>query len=235
MEGTGWSTRPRAIVPPLGRWLARAREVHREHGAIEVLRRAAFQIFKYDWEGIYALGGRSEPACFPAELEKIVARLGKALRLEVLDRPESELLPGYLTHRRDLSAEQVTGWLRDGHVTVLVRRGDRIVGDSWLAVERYPVPDPALAELLERGGYAFSFLAQVDPEFQGVGIFPLLISEQLRLMRRKGRTRLLGTVAKNNLASMRSVEKMGFRRVGTLHLCWVLGRKLGRARWDDTL
>lgn len=215
--------------------LERAREVYREHGAFEVLKRAAFQIFKYDWQIIYALGGRNEEASFPAELERLMTRVRRAVRVEVLDRAEPDAVRSYLSHRSDLSPEEVAGWLNEGHVVVIIRRGDRIIGDGWLAVERFPVPDPALARLLERTGYGFSFLARVDAEFQGIGVFPLLVGEQLRLMREKGKTRLLGTVDRTNVLSMRSVEKMGFRRVGTLHLCWVLGRKLGRARWYEAL
>jgi hypothetical protein len=235
MTGTSSAVRAASARPSSGGRLQRLREVYREHGAFELLKRAAFQVFKYDWQVIYALGGRNEPARFPAELEKLMARVRSAVRIEVLERPEPEVLHSYLAHRRDLSAEEVAAWLHEGHVAVIIRRGERIIGDGWLAVHRFPVPDPALARLLERGGYGFSFLARVDADFQGIGVFPLLVFEQMRLMREKGKTRLLGTVERTNVLSMRSVEKMGFRRAGTLHLCWVLGGKLGRARWDDSL
>ena len=71
--------------------------------------------------------------------------------------------------------------------------------------------------MLERRGYAYSFKAYVDPQYRGLGVFPLLVSEQVEVVLLKAMKGLFSAVSPGNERSRQSGEIMGFKRIGTLH------------------
>jgi RimJ/RimL family protein N-acetyltransferase len=55
------------------------------------------------------------------------------------------------------------------------------------------------------------------PAFRGQGLYPLLLNEACRHLAAQGHRRAIVTCAPDNLASIRGIEKAGFRKVKTLY------------------
>ena len=63
-----------------------------------------------------------------------------------------------------------------------------------------------------------------DPAWRGQGLYPQLLVTTCLHLAKQGHARAIITCAPDNLASVRGIEKAGFRRVKTLHSLVVLAR-----------
>lgn len=63
-----------------------------------------------------------------------------------------------------------------------------------------------------------------DPAWRGQGLYPRLLVATCLHLANQGHARAIITCAPDNLASVRGIEKAGFRRVKTLHSLVVLAR-----------
>jgi hypothetical protein len=233
----GEATRPRATTgaPAASPFVERSRQIYHDEGWAGLLRRAVFQVVKHDRECIYTLRLAASAEAFPAELSRLIERLRKRFTVGWLRAEDPEEMAEYVAYRSDLGRDAIAAFVAAGHRAVVVRDRGRIVGDGWLAFTAFPFSDAAASASLEARGYAFTFLSNVASQYAGLGVFPLLVDEQLRAVRREGRLGLVGTVSRGNAVSARSVEKMGFRPVGALSIWWLMGRKRARAHFACNL
>jgi GNAT superfamily N-acetyltransferase len=69
-----------------------------------------------------------------------------------------------------------------------------------------------------------------DPAFRGQGLYPLLLQASCARLAAQGHRRVIITCAPDNAASMRGIEKAGFRRVKTLYSLILLTRLIALQR-----
>lgn len=216
------------------RFLKRARAVYQNRGITGVLKgvlkRIGFRLLRYEQFYFYELSLRDDSELLPPELAKIFELVTKRYQYEIkwITKKSTENLQLYLAYRKDISRRQVVRSLQREHTIVMALDRGKIIGDCWLALDSFPIlPGCAkIADMFQQRGYAYSFRAYVEPQYRGRGIMPLLICEQMKAIRRYGITALLGVAKLSNISSILSLEKMGWRRIYTLRLFYLLGIKL---------
>lgn len=111
----------------------------------------------------------------------------------------------------------------------VVWQGERAA--SWGAVPRVN-RQVALLGLAKRS--RLIGLCETHPAFRGQGLYPLALRETVRRLRLAGETALYIEVLEDNRASIRGIERAGFRRLGRIDARVVLGKLVlrnGRLGW----
>ena len=215
-------------------FLKRTRAVYQNKGIAGVLKgalkRIGFWLLRYEQFYFYELSLRDDSELLPPELAKIFELVTKRYQYEIkwITKKSTEDLQLYLAYRKDISRRQVVRALQKGHAVVMALDKGNIIGDCWLALNSFPIlPGCAkIADMFQQRGYAYSFRAYVEPQYRGMGILPLLICQQIKVIRQYGIKALLGVGKPSNISSMLSLEKMGWKRIYTLRLFYLLGIKL---------
>ena len=105
----------------------------------------------------------------------------------------------------------------------LARDGDRIVGVHWVSTRE------ANDIVTLRAGECVIGPCVTVPRDRGRGIYPLMLSHICADWRQRGGHRAYMVVNVNNVASIRGIEKAGFRRCGRSTLIRLLGWRWVRA------
>lgn len=176
--------------------------------------------FRYERYYLDELSAHNNLELLPSNLDKVIKQVRRKIQIKWFNQESIGDIQAYLTYRQDIPEQKVVKWLYGGHTTVMALDKGKIIGDCWLALKSFPFIDEEIAETFERLGYAYSFKAYVAPQYCGLGVFPLLISEQVEAIRLKGMKGLMGAVSTSNTISRRTGEKMGFKRIGTLHILY---------------
>ena len=174
------------------------------------------------WEGLHGvtsralarLGWRSF-GIWARPLDEPVSSVGPALPIEVRALGAGDVAL-YRELRPDAAAE-LDRRLRAGHACfVAVSAAGRMVAVTWVAVE--PVKVPYLErEIVPGPGELYLFDIYVAPEQRGARLAPRIFATVAELHRAQGYRRALCLIALYNRSSIRSHERMGFRRVGSIH------------------
>ena len=155
-----------------------------------------------------------------AEIPVVRARLEVAVRLL-----EEADLPAYLELRPDADPAEIRVRLSAGHWCWAAWRDGRILCVRWAGTGRVRIEFLDM-ELRLGPDEAYSYDLFTHPAHRGAGLSPVGSVEMLRFLRDRGYRRMLVAIAPENHASLRSVEKTGYRRVG-----WMRSLGLGRWRW----
>lgn len=109
-------------------------------------------------------------------------------------------------------------YLAQGDLGLYAFCGDRVVGQSWVAMpngtERWvdgflPATNDTLV----------SRSSSMDPQFRGRKIFQHILAELFKLAFSKtNAVRIIGGIDDDNYASLAGYERIGFRRIGIVHL-----------------
>ena len=182
------------------------------------------KVFKYERIYLDQLSLKDNMELFPPILVKMQERLRRRFQIEWLTKDSSDHLGSYLSYRRDIPEQKIIMWLNSGCATIMALERGEVIGDCWLGMEFMPFPAQAVAEMLRKQGYAYTFKAYVIPRYRSLGIFPLLIDEQVKLLRMRGMKALFAAVSPDNTVSRQSGMNMGFKRIYTLHLFNIMGR-----------
>jgi RimJ/RimL family protein N-acetyltransferase len=168
-------------------------------------------------------------------LSKLIARLRRRLGLHLcvfLTRPfgdapvpparhetlrygvmaEAQLLAACADADLDLNESQVRAALRRGDVCVGVFDGDRVIGYVWYAFQPAPYAAGILVEFDARTRYLYK--TWLRPSHRGRGIAPELYVRAEALCPREGRGAGVTIAHVDNTASIRAMERAGWRRVG---------------------
>ena len=101
----------------------------------------------------------------------------------------------------------------------------RIGHISWL----YYRGDPNRILQLDDGECEVKFCLTF-PEFRGKGLYPAALTAIQRYLRERGYRRCFICVKEDNLASIRGIEKAGFRRAGSTRVRKAFGLQVSRPR-----
>jgi GNAT superfamily N-acetyltransferase len=105
--------------------------------------------------------------------------------------------------------------LAAGHSCFVARSGNEPVGSCWVA--REALWSAYLRTNIELAGdEACTYETYTAPEARGRGVGPALRAEVARMLSEAGDRRLLATVHPENAPAIRLVEKLGYRRIGTI-------------------
>jgi ribosomal protein S18 acetylase RimI-like enzyme len=106
-----------------------------------------------------------------------------------------------------------------------VARGeDELLGACWVARGR--LWSAYLRREIELGPYeALTYETYTTPSARGLGVGPELRAWVVNRLREDGFRRLLATVSPDNRSAVRLVEKLGYRRVGTIGYLGAGGRR----------
>lgn len=216
---------PAPVDPPAERdWtpraaLARAGELLREQGASTLW-------FKLLGETCYRRLGLFELALgddLPAPPPNVALELGPYVAER--DSAEYAALSPYSDHA--LTARR----LGEGH-SLHVARGDGVLlGACWVA--RGQLDSAYLGRRIPlAAGEALTYETYTAPAARGRGVGPALRAWVARELAASGCRRLLATVDPDNRPAIRLVEKLGYRRIGTLAVLAVgpLRRDVDRVR-----
>jgi GNAT superfamily N-acetyltransferase len=115
----------------------------------------------------------------------------------------------------ELSHDEIARRLAAGHSCWLARTGDTVVATCWVA------SGELWSEYLGRRvplapGEACTYETLTTPSARGLNIGPALRGWVARDLHDRGYRRLLATVLAENAPAIRLVEKLGYRRVGTI-------------------
>lgn len=116
--------------------------------------------------------------------------------------------------------------LQAGHRCFVAHRDGELVSSSWIA--RGSMPSSYLrTDIALSPDEACSYETYTAPVARGLAIGPALRAQAARALLDDGCRRLLATISLENPSGIRLVEKLGYRRIGTIGY---LGR--GWLRWD---
>jgi RimJ/RimL family protein N-acetyltransferase len=105
------------------------------------------------------------------------------------------------------------------------REGGRLGHVSWL----YYKDDPNRILRLDDGECEIKFCVTF-PEFRGRGLYPAALHAIQAYLKKRGFHRCFICVKSDNAASIRGIEKAGFRRVGMTRLRKILGMQVSTPR-----
>lgn len=134
-------------------------------------------------------------------------------------------IPEYLRLRPDATEREIRARLDSGAWCFVARHEGRIVCARWAAPDRLAI-DHLETELRLATDEASSFDLFTSPEHRGNGVSPAASVAMLRHLRDLGYRRVVVAVTPENRASLRSIEKTGYRRFGVIGTV-----KLGPWRW----
>ena len=131
------------------------------------------------------------------------------------------------------TAELYRTFLERGAEPWCLKENGRVLGVVWFFRNRYRIPwegyDAYVFGIHLEPSEAFVANVFVDPNNRGRGLF----AEIVRAFRAGNpETTLFSSVSASNPVSLRAHEKIGFRRIGTLHLLRIVHVAVGRfALW----
>lgn len=111
-------------------------------------------------------------------------------------------------------------------VTFLLRKGGVVIGGAWFVAGPMRLHVYGLVSELEEAGFVNAVGATVLPEHRGRGAGCALLEQGLLYFRERGERRAVGLILNSNQASLRMVEKLGFRAVRLVRCRRILGRWL---------
>ena len=152
----------------------------------------------------------------PEVRARIVLEIGLLARSEI---------PAYVALRPDATPAAIEARLDAGSWCFVARHEGRIVCARWAGRGRLPI-DHLDTELPLAPDEACSFDLFTAPEQRGNGVSPAASAEMLRFLRAAGYRRVIVAITPENRASLRSVEKTGYRRFGVIGYV-----RLGSWRW----
>jgi GNAT superfamily N-acetyltransferase len=110
---------------------------------------------------------------------------------------------------------QIGPRLAAGHACYVARGGSELVGSCWVA--RGTLWSDYLHTNIDLAGdEACTYETYTAPRARGRGIGAALRGEVARILGEAGDSRLLATVEPENAPAVRMVEKLGYRRIGTI-------------------
>jgi GNAT superfamily N-acetyltransferase len=173
------------------------------------------------WEGLHGVASRALArlgwrsfGIWARPLDEPVPPVGPTLPIEVqaLGAGDAAL---YREFRPD-SAAELDRRLRAGHACFVAVSAGRVVAVTWVAVG--PVKVPYLErEIVPGPGELYLFDIYVAPDQRGARLAPRIFATIAELHRAQGYRRALCLIALYNRSSIRSHERLGFRRVGSIH------------------
>jgi GNAT superfamily N-acetyltransferase len=204
----GYAHHP-GVVAQLQDLLHRVRVVARREGPSGLFFRM-LERFGYRRVGWFARGLdplRPNPARTPID----VVRLGPGD------------LDAYLGLRPDSPPRLFFGRLEAGGICFAARHAGRIVSVTWIATGHAQL---STGELVLRDGEVFLYDSFTDPELRGHHIQMTVLAALLDHARAAGHQRAVVMIEPVNRPSIRSRERSGFRRTGTMHFL-----RLGKKSW----
>jgi GNAT superfamily N-acetyltransferase len=132
-----------------------------------------------------------------------------------LDVAREEDIPHLAALRRDLyTVVQLQRRLREGHLAFVGRCGDEIVHQRWVYVNAVYVPYLFHRLVLEPDeGYLDE--VYTVPRWRGAGVETAAAYAMQRVLRARGYTRVICSIAAWNLTPRRIAERQGYTRIGT--------------------
>jgi GNAT superfamily N-acetyltransferase len=192
-SGDGWTARSA---------FARTFEVWREEGPRALWFKVLGELF-YRRLAVFELPLGSDPPQLQARIPIAVAPL------------DDDDIAYYSALHRKARDSEIASRLAAGHRCWLARGGDEVVASSWVAGgelwSAYLARNVPLAP-----GEACTYETFTAPAARGLGIGPALRGRLARDLRDSGYRRLLATVGPENAPAIRLVEKLGYRRIGTM-------------------
>jgi GNAT superfamily N-acetyltransferase len=206
-RGSGAVSQAEPAQPSGGGWtarsaLARTVEVAREEGPRALWFKVLGELF-YRRLVVFELRLESDPPQPQPRIPIAVTPLGDA---DITD---------YSALHPTSDSREIACRLAAGHRCWLVRSGHELVASSWVARGR--LWSAYLARWVPLApGEACTYETFTAPTVRGLGIGPALRGRLARDLRDIGYRRLLATVGPENAPAIRLVEKLGYRRIGTI-------------------
>ena len=146
----------------------------------------------------------------------------KPLDLEIgfLDDSRFDEVLGTSPH---LTVADVERFKRQNSVCIVARDGDRIAASSWMTWGEVYVTELQRCIHVPQGEH-FSCRSYVDPDYRGKSLLSHMIHAYSS--RLSAADRVWGLVYSWNVASVRSLEKIGWRHTGDYWTRFVLGLKI---------
>lgn len=197
---------PMSDVASRGRWtprtaVSRFAEIAREDGA-RILWFRLWGELCYRRLGVFELPLAAPPPEVPARVPLAFAPLADGDAAEFASLGSSD-------------PAETEARLAAGHGCFLARAGQELVGACWIA--RGELRSQYLGRRIELApDEACSYETYTAPPARGQGVGPALRAWVAADLRDEGCTRLLATVDPDNAPAIRLVEKLGYRRIGTI-------------------
>jgi GNAT superfamily N-acetyltransferase len=121
----------------------------------------------------------------------------------------------YVDFRHGATADEVRARLATGHRCFLARSRGEIVHARWYATDRVFFFGLGY-EVAAAPGSVIGYAAFTAPEARGQGIAPAARMHALEALRADGYTREYAVIDPANRPAVRVVDKVGYRRVGSL-------------------
>jgi SAM-dependent methyltransferase/RimJ/RimL family protein N-acetyltransferase len=121
----------------------------------------------------------------------------------------------YVTFRPRTDPADIHRRLRSGHRCFVARHEGRIVHACWAATGRVWI-EYLGRHLVLPPDSVYHYDSFTVPEFRGLNISAVRVTEAARYFRASGYRRLVAVVAPENLAAFRPLEKAGYHRVGSM-------------------
>lgn len=209
-SGSAWTARSA---------FARALEVLREQGPRALWFKVLGELF-YRRLFVFELPLGSDPPLLRPRIPIAIAPLGDD---DIVD---------YLTLHAGSDDADITGRLTAGHRCWVARSAGQVVASSWVA--RGQLWSAYLARHVPLApDEACTYETFTATTVRGLGIGPALRGRLARHLRERGYRRLLATVGPENVPAIRLVEKLGYRRIGTIGYAGVGRRRRSFCRTRD--
>lgn len=112
--------------------------------------------------------------------------------------------------------------LEEGKIACVVLHEGRIASYCWVALKKAKIGEIG-REIHLREGEVYLYDAMTFPAFRGKGFYPAILSHILRYVQEEGFQRALIFTLRSNQASVRGIEKCGFRLFQRITLIQFLG------------
>lgn len=113
--------------------------------------------------------------------------------------------------------------IKNGDICIFAFWSGKLIGYISHMKEKMELSEGNLIELPKWRSYLYKGL--VIEEFRGKRVLAGLINYQIKILKDLGKNSLVYTVSKNNLASNRATERMGFKRIGNIIQIKLFGLK----------
>jgi ribosomal protein S18 acetylase RimI-like enzyme len=153
-------------------------------------------------------------ALFELPLDSPVPQISARVPLRVAPLSKQDLRD-YAALSPYSDAAEADPRLAAGHSCFVARSGNELLGSCWVA--RGQLSSTYLRTRIELGpDEACTYETYVAPAARGKNIGPAMRAEVADELRKRGVRRLLATVSPDNRSAIRLVEKLGYRRIGTI-------------------
>jgi hypothetical protein len=113
---------------------------------------------------------------------------------------------------------------KEGQICYIAKQQNRIVACQWVIIRRKFREYYLQRELRLSPNEAYNWRGFTVPSFRGKGILPFLVRyEESDIVRRFGKTFILGWVRTNNQSMLRALSKLEWTRIGRIGFFQVLG------------